>query len=85
MQVWCGVGRTREAARAALAPAMESFYQMPFERFERYSPCGNAEDIAEFLAPYVAAGCSTFNLIPQAGDEDELIVATAAVKKLLDD
>ena len=84
MQVWCGLARTREAARAALAPAMESFYQVPFERFERYSPYGTAEDVAEFLAPYVEAGCSAFNLIPQAVDEDELIAATAAVKKLLD-
>ena len=84
MQVWCGLARTREAARATLAPAMESFYQVPFERFERYSPYGTAEDIAEFLAPYIAAGCSAFNLIPQAIDDDELIAATAAVKKLLD-
>ena len=84
MQVWCGLAQTREAARAALAPAMESFYQVPFERFERYSPYGTAEDVAEFLAPYVAAGCSAFNLIPQAVDDDELIAATAAVKKLLD-
>ena len=84
MQVWCGLARSREAARAVLAPAMESFYHVPFERFERYSPYGTPEDIAEFLAPYVAAGCSAFNLIPQAVDDDELIAATAAVKKLLD-
>ena len=84
MQIWCGLARTREAARAALAPTMESFYQLPFERFERYSPYGTPEDVAEFLSPYVEAGCSAFNLIPQAADEDELIAATAAVKKLLD-
>ena len=84
MQVWCGLARTREAARAALAPTMESFYQVSFERFERYSPYGTAEDVAEFLSPYVEAGCNAFNLIPQAVDEDELIAATAAVKKLLD-
>jgi len=84
MQVWCGLAPTREAARATLAPTMESFYQVPFERFERYSPYGTPEDVAEFLSPYVEAGCSAFNLIPQAADEDELIAATAAVKKLLD-
>jgi len=84
MQIWCGLARTREAARARLAPTMESFYQVPFERFERYSPYGTPEDVAEFLSPYVEAGCRAFNLIPQAADEDELIAATAAVKKLLD-
>jgi alkanesulfonate monooxygenase SsuD/methylene tetrahydromethanopterin reductase-like flavin-dependent oxidoreductase (luciferase family) len=35
MQVWCGLADSREAARACLAPAMEAFYQLPFERFER--------------------------------------------------
>ena len=30
--------RHKEAARACLAPAMEAFYQRPFERFERYCP-----------------------------------------------
>jgi alkanesulfonate monooxygenase SsuD/methylene tetrahydromethanopterin reductase-like flavin-dependent oxidoreductase (luciferase family) len=84
MQVWCGLGRTRETARAALAPAMEGFYHLPFERFERYSPYGTAQDVAEFLAPYVEAGCASFNLIPQALDGDELLAAVAEVKKLLD-
>ena len=84
MQVWCGLDRGREAARAALAPMMEAFYLLPFERFERYSPYGTADDVAAFLSSYVAAGCTTFNLIPQSSlDEDELIAAAAAVKKLL--
>jgi hypothetical protein len=41
----------QEAARACLAPAMEAFYHLPFERFERYCPYGTTEDVAEFLAP----------------------------------
>ena len=64
MQVWCGFADSREAARGCLAPVMEAYYQLPFERFERYCPYGTAEDVAEFLAPYVAAGCAEFNLIP---------------------
>jgi hypothetical protein len=63
MQVWCGLAGTKEAARACLAPAMEAFYQLPFERFERYCPYGTPDDVAEFLAPYAAAGCREFNLI----------------------
>jgi hypothetical protein len=35
MQVWCGLADSKQAARACLAPAMEAFYQLPFERFER--------------------------------------------------
>jgi alkanesulfonate monooxygenase SsuD/methylene tetrahydromethanopterin reductase-like flavin-dependent oxidoreductase (luciferase family) len=83
MQVWCGLAGSKEAARACLAPAMQAFYQIPFERFERYCPYGTAEDVAEFLAPYAAAGCAEFNLIPQSPDHDQAIAGAAAVKKLL--
>jgi alkanesulfonate monooxygenase SsuD/methylene tetrahydromethanopterin reductase-like flavin-dependent oxidoreductase (luciferase family) len=84
MQVWCGLADTKEAARARLAPAMEAFYQLPFERFERYCPYGTPDDVAEFLAPYALAGCREFNLIPQAPDHDYAIAGTAAVKRALE-
>jgi alkanesulfonate monooxygenase SsuD/methylene tetrahydromethanopterin reductase-like flavin-dependent oxidoreductase (luciferase family) len=83
MQLWCGIDDTKERARARLAPAMQSFYQIPFERFEKYSPYGTPEDIVEFLLPYVEAGCGAFNLIPQAGDRETALAGAAAVKKLL--
>jgi alkanesulfonate monooxygenase SsuD/methylene tetrahydromethanopterin reductase-like flavin-dependent oxidoreductase (luciferase family) len=83
MQVWCGLADSKEAARARLAPAMEAFYQLPFERFEKYCPYGTADDVAEFLAPYVAAGCTAFNLIPQSPHEEQAIAGVAAVKRLL--
>ena len=83
MQVWCGLADSREAARASLAPAMQAFYQIPFERFERYCPYGTADDVAEFLAPYAEAGCVEFNLVPQSPDPDQAIAGLAAVKKLL--
>jgi alkanesulfonate monooxygenase SsuD/methylene tetrahydromethanopterin reductase-like flavin-dependent oxidoreductase (luciferase family) len=83
MQVWCGLAESRKAARACLAPAMEAFYQLPFERFERYCPYGTAEDVAEFLAPYAAAGCTEFNLIPQAPYPGQAIAGAAVVKRLL--
>lgn len=83
MQVWCGLDGRRPVARDRLAEAMQAFYGLPFERFERYCPYGSPEDIAEFLAPYVEAGCTEFNLIPQAADSGEAIAGTAAVRKLL--
>jgi alkanesulfonate monooxygenase SsuD/methylene tetrahydromethanopterin reductase-like flavin-dependent oxidoreductase (luciferase family) len=83
MQVWCGLADSKDAARACLAPAMQAFYGLPFERFERYSPYGTAEDVAEFLAPYIAAGCTEFNLIPQSPDDDSFIAGVAAVRRLL--
>jgi alkanesulfonate monooxygenase SsuD/methylene tetrahydromethanopterin reductase-like flavin-dependent oxidoreductase (luciferase family) len=83
MQVWCGLADSKEAARACLAPAMEAIYQLPFERFEKYCPYGTADDVAEFLAPYAAAGCTAFNLIPQSPEHDQAIAGVAAVKRLL--
>jgi hypothetical protein len=62
---------------------MEAFYQLPFERFERYCPYGTAEDVAGFLAPYVAAGCTEFNLIPQSPDRHQAVAGVAAVRALL--
>lgn len=63
--------------------AMQAYYQLPFERFERSCPYGTADDVAEFLTPYADAGCTEFNLIPQSPDHDQAIAGVAAVKKLL--
>jgi alkanesulfonate monooxygenase SsuD/methylene tetrahydromethanopterin reductase-like flavin-dependent oxidoreductase (luciferase family) len=83
LNVWCGFGSTRERARDPLAAQMQRFYQMPFEPFERYSPYGTPEDVASFLHPYVEAGCSVFNIIPCASDDDRAIAAVGEVRELL--
>jgi alkanesulfonate monooxygenase SsuD/methylene tetrahydromethanopterin reductase-like flavin-dependent oxidoreductase (luciferase family) len=83
LQVWTGYGRSRPEARDGLAAAMESFYRIPFERFERYSPSGSPADVAEFLAPYVEAGCRSFNVDAIAASEEAGIEAVAEVKRLL--
>lgn len=85
LNVWCGFGPDRDAARASLAPAMQAFYQMEFERFERYSPYGTPADVAEFLRPYIDAGCLAFNLIPCADDGETAIAAVGEVGRLLRD
>lgn len=83
LNVWCGFAPTREAARERLAAQMQVFYQMPFEPFERYSPYGTPEHVAEFLTPYIEAGCSAFNVIPCAGDEEGAIAAVGELRTLL--
>lgn len=83
MQVWCGFADDAATAREALAPAMEAFYQIPFERFEKYSPYGTPADVAEFLAPYVDAGCTAFNLVPQSPTPEIALAGAAEVKRLL--
>lgn len=83
LNVWCGFAPTREAAREPLATQMQAFYQMPFEPFERYSPYGTPQDVAEFLFPYIEAGCSAFNVIPCAGDAESAIAAVGELRTLL--
>jgi alkanesulfonate monooxygenase SsuD/methylene tetrahydromethanopterin reductase-like flavin-dependent oxidoreductase (luciferase family) len=83
LNVWCGFAATREAAREPLARQMQAFYQMPFEPFERYSPYGTPEQVAEFLSAYVEAGCSAFNIIPCAGDAESAIAAVGELRTLL--
>jgi alkanesulfonate monooxygenase SsuD/methylene tetrahydromethanopterin reductase-like flavin-dependent oxidoreductase (luciferase family) len=83
LNVWCGFASTREAAREPLATRMQAFYQMPFEPFERYSPYGTPEHVAEFLSPYIEAGCSVFNVIPCASDFESAIGAVGQLRTLL--
>jgi alkanesulfonate monooxygenase SsuD/methylene tetrahydromethanopterin reductase-like flavin-dependent oxidoreductase (luciferase family) len=83
LYVWCGFGATREAAREPLAAQMQRLYQMRFEPIERYSPYGTPEHIAEFLSPYIDAGCSTFNVIPCAVDDESAIAGVSELRTLL--
>jgi hypothetical protein len=55
------------------------------EPFERYSPYGTPEHVAEFLSPYIEAGCSAFNVIPCAVDDESAIAAVGELRQLLID
>ncbi|MDX1886973.1 LLM class flavin-dependent oxidoreductase [Mycolicibacterium sp. 120270] len=83
LNVWCGFGDSRSAARASLSVGMQTFYQMPFEPFERYSPYGTPEEVAEFLHPYVEAGASALNIIACADDHEAAVSGVAEVRRLL--
>lgn len=83
LQVWCGFGATREAGRRPLADAMQAMYNLPFASFERWCPTGTAQDIAAFLAPYVAAGARSINLIPRSDDPEVSVAGVAEVCALL--
>lgn len=83
MQVWCGIGATREAAREQVASAMERMYRLPFASFERYVPYGTAAEIAETLRGYMVVGCRSFNLVPCAADPAEAIAGAGEIRRLL--
>jgi alkanesulfonate monooxygenase SsuD/methylene tetrahydromethanopterin reductase-like flavin-dependent oxidoreductase (luciferase family) len=83
LNVWCGFAASRAAARDLVATQMQAFYQLPFEPFERYSPYGTPEDVAEFLSPYIEAGCSNLNIIPCARDDEDAFAAMAELRSLI--
>lgn len=82
-QPWIGIGDTKEEARARVAPAMEAFYHVPFEAFEKYTPYGTPADVAQQLMDYRDAGCSMFNLKVVGGSDNESIDATAEIANRL--
>ena len=83
LQLWAAFDATREQAVARITPVFERSYDLPFERFERYTPCGRPEDVAGALAPYLSAGCRRFNFVPEAEGLEAAIEAIATVKRLL--
>jgi len=83
LQVWVGLDDDRARARSSLSLRMQRMYQIPFEQFERYSPFGTAEEIADFLAPYVAAGCRHFNIMPVAANTEAAIDGVAEIRERL--
>ena len=64
LQIWAGIGADRAEARGYVADGMQTFYGIPFEAFEKYTPMGTADDITEFLLPYVEAGAKVINVSP---------------------
>jgi alkanesulfonate monooxygenase SsuD/methylene tetrahydromethanopterin reductase-like flavin-dependent oxidoreductase (luciferase family) len=84
MQVWMGVDEDRAKAREKVAGSMQAFYRIPFEQFEKYTPYGTPEEVAEFIAPYVEAGCRWVNFViadaPEATLERSVAVRDALRK-----
>ena len=83
LQVWVGVNDNKTRARELVAREMQAFYKIPFEGFEKYSPYGSAEEIADFLRPYRDNGCQLFNIKPCAENEMAGIEAVAKIRELL--
>ena len=82
-QPWVGVADDKATARRLVAQAMEDFYHVPFEKFERYVPYGTPADIAAQLNPYVDAGCRLMNLKIVGANAREEVDAGAEIRALM--
>ena len=83
IQLWVGVGEDKDEAASYVGPAMEGFYRVPFDKFARYTPHGTVDNIVDFLAPYLEAGCRHFNLTPVAYSSEKGIDVIAQVGERL--
>ncbi len=82
-QPWVGVADSKAEARKLVADAMEAFYKVPFEKFERYTPFGTPDEVAAQLQPYVDAGCRLLNLKVVAVNDREEVAAAGAIRQRL--
>jgi alkanesulfonate monooxygenase SsuD/methylene tetrahydromethanopterin reductase-like flavin-dependent oxidoreductase (luciferase family) len=88
-QPWVGVAADEATARKVVKAQMESFYKVPFEKFERYTAYGTAAQVAEQLAGYGEVGCRLFNVKVCAEHVEEEVTLGGEVrtelKRLLND
>lgn len=82
-QGWCFFDPDPRAAAERARRVMEGAYRLPFERFERYTPCGPAAVTAEALRPFVELGVRQFNLVADADKLGYAIEQAGVVKELL--
>ena len=80
LQLWAGVG---ENARHHVASGMEEMYRTPFEKFEKYTPYGTPQLIADFISPYIENGARTFNIAARGENEEVCIDTVAEVSQIL--
>lgn len=71
MVVWACVGNKNQA-RENLARAMQSFYQVPFERFERYTITGSREEVKDRIVEFAERGASDISIIPIGDLESQI-------------
>ena len=82
-QGWCFFDRDRAAAVERAKQLLEASYAVPFERFERYTPCGGPEEVAAALRPFYDAGCRTFNLVADGPSLDFVIEGAGQVRAIM--
>ena len=83
LQLWVGVGKDAEEGRDHVARKMAKFYKLDFSLFEKYTPTGDAKQIAEYLRPFVEAGATTLNLTPCGANREIEFETVAEVKEIL--
>ena len=83
MQIWVGLDNDKTKALDIVANEMQKMYHLPFEVFEKYSPYGCPEEVAEFIVPYVKSGATVLNIKPCSIDDETEIEMVSEVCRLV--
>jgi alkanesulfonate monooxygenase SsuD/methylene tetrahydromethanopterin reductase-like flavin-dependent oxidoreductase (luciferase family) len=83
LNLWVGLGAHADKARALLGERLQATYNLPAERFRHVTAAGTPEQVAEFFAPYVAAGAEHLTAIAVASSVDEAVDLVGEVRRLL--
>lgn len=68
LYVWTCIEDTRAEARRLAETLLPAFYNVPFEKLDRYAVYGTSEDCAERFAEFAAAGVEDFAVAPIVQD-----------------
>ena len=63
LYIFAAIGRSQEAARAVLAPAIEAIFHAPFAHFEPLCLLGTADDWLEQIGRFAEAGVRHVNVL----------------------
>lgn len=83
LNVWCGLDRDPQSAREVLGRKMEALYRLPYARFEHLAPAGHPKAVADWLVPYVEAGCRHITLVANAAGWQQAVDCTGEVRQRL--
>lgn len=64
MYVWTSIGENKQEARASAAALLGAFYNIPFEKLERYAVYGSPEDCTAKFREFADAGVEHFAVAP---------------------
>lgn len=79
--LWCALPGADGRGRDRFADTMQERYKMPFERFEKRCPVAPADELADYIAAYVAAGCTDITVTLPAGSPAENIDGAATIRQ----
>jgi len=83
LSMWCGLGSDGDRARELLGRRMQALYGQPPEKFQHVTAAGTPEQVAEKLAPFVAAGAGHLTIVTVAESVHDGIDLAAEVRRLL--